>query len=106
MSAPAAIFLLILDVAVSAMTGWFLRKGLVTGTTENRYGTFVRSSRPVAFWVSVTVYALGLAVLIMMAIYLLASIFGYLPDGANMSAFHPFSALPAAAPIAAVSQVG
>jgi len=78
MSAVAAIFLLVLDVAVSAMTGWFLKKGLVTGTLEIRYGTFVRSSQPVAFWVSVTVYAVGLAVLIMMAVYLLASIFGYL----------------------------
>ncbi len=76
MSTAAAIFLLILDVAVSVMTGWFLGKGLATGTLENRYGAFVRSSQPVAFWVSVIAYAIGLAVLIMMAGYLLASIFG------------------------------
>ncbi|WP_375273114.1 hypothetical protein [Sphingomonas sp.] len=79
MSAAAAIFLLILDVAVSAMTGWFLGKGLVTGTLQNRYGAFVRSSRQVAFWVSVIVYAIGLAVLLMIAINLLASILGYSP---------------------------
>lgn len=79
MTAAAAIFLLILDVAVSAMTGWFLGKGLVTGTLENRNGAFVRSCRPVAFWMSVIVYAIGLAILIMMAIYLLESSFGYAP---------------------------
>jgi hypothetical protein len=76
-SVTAAIFLLTLDVAVLAMTGWFLRKGLFTGALQNRYGTFVRSSRPVAFWVSVIAYTIGLAFMIMVAAYLLANIFAF-----------------------------
>jgi hypothetical protein len=52
-----SVLLTLLTLWVEALVGWFLLKGLRTGSLETRFGQFDRAKQPRAFWAGVVTFA-------------------------------------------------
>ncbi|MDO7834181.1 hypothetical protein Q4610_03900 [Sphingobium sp. HBC34] len=62
------------------MIGWFFVKGWKNGLVETRFGNFVKSERPAAFWLSMIFYGAGLLVVTAGTVMVLADLFGSFVD--------------------------